>query len=122
MLNRNAKLWVKALRSGKYKQGKEALRRDNKFCCLGVACDLYSKTKNKLEIEKNEGVYLYDGWSATLPTRVMQWIGLTTPDGEISNEMTLASLNDKGSTFKQIAKIIESKSKKLFVPGMQKVK
>lgn len=30
--------WVKALRSGKYKQGQRTLLRDNKYCCLGVAC------------------------------------------------------------------------------------
>lgn len=32
--------WVKALRSGKYKQGKGQLfqKEDNQYCCLGVAC------------------------------------------------------------------------------------
>ena len=34
------KKWLKALRSGKYKQGRDALRIGNKFCCLGVLCDL----------------------------------------------------------------------------------
>lgn len=38
------KRWVAALRSGDYKQGTGALRNaDNKFCCLGVLCDLHSK-------------------------------------------------------------------------------
>lgn len=32
------KKWVAALRSGKYKQGQKALLKDDKFCCLGVAC------------------------------------------------------------------------------------
>lgn len=34
--------WVKALRSGNYKQGKNKLRslEDNCFCCLGVLCDV----------------------------------------------------------------------------------
>lgn len=33
--------WVEALRSGKYEQGHSALRNhDNKFCCLGVLCDV----------------------------------------------------------------------------------
>lgn len=33
--------WVAALRSGKYEQGKYTLRTpDNKFCCLGVYCDM----------------------------------------------------------------------------------
>jgi hypothetical protein len=31
--------WVAALRSGEYKQGREALMRGDKYCCLGVlAC------------------------------------------------------------------------------------
>lgn len=28
--------WLNALRSGKYKQGKGALEKDGKYCCLGV--------------------------------------------------------------------------------------
>lgn len=32
--------WILALRSGKYEQGHYALCYDNKFCCLGVLCDL----------------------------------------------------------------------------------
>ena len=31
---------VDALRSRKYKQGVGRLRIDDKFCCLGVACDI----------------------------------------------------------------------------------
>ena len=43
--------WVKALRSGKYKQGKGWLRKSSgpkkksEFCCLGVLCDLAVKSK-----------------------------------------------------------------------------
>lgn len=36
-----ADLWVAALRSGKYKQGRTTLKnRDSEFCCLGVLCDI----------------------------------------------------------------------------------
>jgi hypothetical protein len=34
------KLWIKALRSGKYKQGRSALKEGNKWCCLGVMIDV----------------------------------------------------------------------------------
>lgn len=37
----NRKKWVDALRSGKFKQGKGNLKADNKFCCQGVACELF---------------------------------------------------------------------------------
>ena len=30
--------WVKALRSGKYEQGRYMLRHNNEYCCLGVLC------------------------------------------------------------------------------------
>lgn len=30
--------WVKALRSGKYRQARMALRKEGGFCCLGVLC------------------------------------------------------------------------------------
>lgn len=37
----NRKKWVEALRSGKFKQGKGKLKVNNKFCCQGVACELF---------------------------------------------------------------------------------
>ena len=67
-MNENAKLWVKALRSGFYVRGQgERLcftpyppRKDGKDCfsCLGVACDLYrhspeNETKADWEEKRN---------------------------------------------------------------------
>jgi hypothetical protein len=46
--------WVAALRSGEYKQGKGALRLNNKFCCLGVLCDLYGDDYDALSAH-NDG-------------------------------------------------------------------
>lgn len=40
MKNVTKEEWVVALRSGEYKQGPGALHRGDKFCCLGVLCDL----------------------------------------------------------------------------------
>lgn len=41
MMNKELKpKWLKALRSGEYKQSRETLKDDNGFCCLGVLCDL----------------------------------------------------------------------------------
>ena len=42
-MNDNAKKLIKALRSGEYKQCRAVLRDSRRFCCLGVACDIYSK-------------------------------------------------------------------------------
>lgn len=37
--------WIKDLRSGKFKQGKNMLwnERSNTYCCLGVACKTYER-------------------------------------------------------------------------------
>ena len=42
---RNLRAWLAALRSGKYRQGRGALRTvDNTYCCLGVAAKVCPKT------------------------------------------------------------------------------
>lgn len=38
--------WTKALRSGKYKQTKGVLQDEKGYCCLGVACDVFTDRKN----------------------------------------------------------------------------
>ena len=56
------KKWLKALRSGKYKQGKERLRETTEgkqeYCCLGVLSDIHrEETKghwNGFELNLNE--------------------------------------------------------------------
>jgi len=32
--------WLAALRSGEYEQGQRKLRKNDKYCCLGVLCDI----------------------------------------------------------------------------------
>ena len=41
------KQWVGALRSGNYRQCRGALNRGNKFCCLGVANDIFNLKVNR---------------------------------------------------------------------------
>lgn len=107
-------LWVDALRSGGYKQGQKALHttinKEDRFCCLGVACDLYLKNVGKIDVRKtNAGTYLYDGESGFLPDKVKHWLNLATPTGLLNDvpEDSLAKLNDNGANFQQIANIIE---------------
>lgn len=111
-LNKVAKAWVKALRSGKYKQGKGALFENGRYCCLGVLARLAVKEG---VIKKILGCHLEPS--------VMEWAGIRTPLGmydENSKVVSdLANQNDgynvKAKTFKQIADIIESEPKGLFV-------
>jgi hypothetical protein len=104
------KQWVDALRSGEYKQGQYWLKqRDNSdgyhYCCLGVLCDLYSKATNT-PWQANDG---FLGWASILPIPVCEWAGLSPisqavmlPDGD-----SLASMNDHGKTFTEIADVID---------------
>ncbi len=118
MLNKNAKKWVKALLSGKYKQADGQLRDGDKFCCLGVACDLYAKEHSGYIWEGEQ----FEGEDTQLPPIVQSWLGLNTPAGGMDkNSVSLISYNDgqeeeniKKHTFKQIAKIIVKEPDGLF--------
>lgn len=106
MINENARKWVKALRSGKYKQGKECLRNGERFCCLGVAC----------ELAKDSGVIKkYFGTDQFMPEKVREWLGLISDSGECAcGTESLATANDNGITFFEIADLIESEPEGLF--------
>jgi hypothetical protein len=123
--------WLEALRSGEYKQGRYALRQKStdgdKFCCLGVACDLYNKlgVGDPLEVKqtlfgRNDSIpgVFYNEESTALPDSVRVALGLysssgafVTPEG---NGKYLAIENDRGQTFAQIADLIESEPDRLF--------
>lgn len=99
--------WLKALESGKYKQGDTYLiqkgRKENKYCCLGVLCEVYGSDMGRLM--KNE--------TSCLPNTVANKVGMGLL-GDFTNPVyyrghkyqTLAMMNDFGISFKTIAKII----------------
>jgi hypothetical protein len=105
--------WVKALRSGEYKQGKGILRAgEASFCCLGVLCDLYGRDTG--EEWKGGGCedddceeYAMSGATALLPVDVQDWAGLGDED-PLVKEHTLSEWNDsQGRDFAAIADLIE---------------
>ena len=111
------KMWLDALRSGEYKQGQLALRTDDKFCCLGVLCDLHHKNSDaELNWEycgdNSRRMYCpktYAGDDAFLPKIVMDWAGLAYYECSESIILSkLANCNDSGSDFLEIANIIEA--------------
>ena len=94
--------WVKALRSSKYEQGKGLLKRNNKYCCLGVLCEI-----NKLEEKiRNDRIYFNykDNFSCGfLPLNFREEAGITDEE-----EQQLIKMNDDaGKSFKEIADWIE---------------
>lgn len=124
MLNKNAKKWVAALRSGKYKQTRHVLRDGDRMCCLGVACDLYGKEFG-IEWESADGGFYFLERENILPSEVSEWIGCASPgtnmrDARLPSEdknydTQLCAINDRGATFAEIADIIESEPEGLFV-------
>jgi hypothetical protein len=109
MLSEFAKEWVKALRSGKYKQTKGVLYEAdrNAFCCLGVACDI-----SGLPPEEWHGSDY-----TVLPQEVKQSLNLSSNYGRFfdGDYTSLVKCNDAlGYSFDQIADIIESEPKGLF--------
>src|SRR5262245_7943484 len=102
MLNENAKKWVEALRSGKYKQCQNQMFDGDGYCCLGVAQLVVG-----LEVRQHSKLL-------TLPA--MEKLGLTYQNGYAEGiRKSLANLNDAGTAFTEIADIIESEPEGLFV-------
>jgi len=99
--------WIKALRSGNYEQGKSSLRSlDNKFCCLGVLCDIIDNKKwetfEKTNSAKASYPYTYNGYSGILSYKMTT--ELKMKDDE---QQKLIDMNDTGKSFAEIADWIE---------------
>lgn len=120
---------AKALESGKYKQGKHTLKDEtgNKYCCLGVACEI-----NGVRSKRNmhAGGFLgwdYEGEMDLLSEKARVKTGINSSIGEFDVSVrcrkdkskrfkrygTLAALNDAGFSFKFIAKIIRKHYKNI---------
>lgn len=108
--------WLKALRSGDYKQTKKVLKDSKGYCCLGVLCDLHRLSRVDVKAKWNGKFYNSSTPSTkmSLPVSVMEWAGLKSNIGEYETktkskvEKNLIGLNDlKGYSFKKIANVIE---------------
>lgn len=114
------KLWVEALKSGNYKQGRGGLHPDQEtYCCLGVLCDLF-------QTQTKQGKWLYEPDieeryfeagvvrdPSYLPSIVINWACLENNDPMViidertSVSRNLSALNDSGYSFISIAELIE---------------
>ena len=98
---KNRRAWLRALRSGDYKQGRDQLRCDGKYCCLGVACDIsgIGQWESRYGIGDKYYVVGEEYSDCVLTSQLLEWLGMT---GQGQN--TAINLNDKSHfTFKQIA-------------------
>lgn len=116
-------MWVTALRSEEYEQGRNYLHQSregkSQYCCLGVLTDLAKKNGVALSVmepfpEATDRTVIYDDGASTYaaftPKAVVDWAGLDSDDPEVMVDgvsTSLAVLNDTGSTFAEIADLIE---------------
>jgi hypothetical protein len=107
--------WVKALRSEKYKQTDQMLRDGDKFCCLGVACDIF---KDEAAGEWQDDVFVNkdnpeDESACVLPPFMYRFLGISDSGNLTSNGAypldSLAGINDAGASFDVIANSIENR-------------
>lgn len=119
--------WIEDLRSGNYDQmsgqlGQERPGVKPERCCLGVACDShrhFMPTFTKKIESPSEFDYMVtygNGEDTVLPRTLVRLLGFESASGDIwlpvfGNKWIgydLASLNDDGLTFDQIADLIEA--------------
>jgi hypothetical protein len=112
--------WIKALRSGRYKQAKRFLRvkeaKQDGYCCLGVLCNLsklgrWKKTKYLGELRMS-----YLEMTGVLPEEVQKWAGMKSEIGTYfvgNTKKCLSGINDFGASFEEIADFIEKHYKNL---------
>jgi hypothetical protein len=89
--------WVKALRSGKYRQTRNVLSQNGAYCCLGVLRCLLPAKVRKLPMD-------HENYSEVLNAPQQKCAGLVK-----AQQKKLAGMNDnKKLTFPQIADYVEA--------------
>lgn len=103
--------WLKALRSGDFKQGQDFLESSDGYCCLGVACRIVHP---KMKLEGKDLIYpdsFPKTYSKIKVPKILHGVaieGLEFTHGSYNPVVAkLAIMNDNGKTFKQIATFIE---------------
>lgn len=112
------KAWVKALRSGDYRQGQGTLVTYNEetctdeFCCLGVAANLLIQKGHEGEWFERDDMWFFgkprgghDNAILCSVTSVPMWLRKRLT--ERGTEATLTNMNDTGRSFSEIADYIE---------------
>ena len=103
----NRRLWIDALRSGEYKQGKGALQNGDRFCCLGVACAVLGIPKTISDYGAINYGNSGERSSVELPDSAAALLGMHHRTGANYESSSLSDRNDDGDTFAEIAYFIE---------------
>lgn len=95
--------WIEALRSGKYAQAPNALRKNGGYCCLGVLCDVVKDDVGGKWEKLGVGDWHFLKMYSTLPDKVRILSGITQKE-----DAKLMRMNDdEGKNFSEIADYIE---------------
>lgn len=122
----NLRLFVAALRSGKYRQTKGNLAefdlraKKKKLCCLGVACEVAKANGLNVEVRRDESnLYYYNGILTSLPPEVRDFYGFVDVNPALNvigtelescgrGSLRAAVLNDDyNQSFRQLADLFE---------------
>ncbi len=96
----NRRLWIEALRSGNYQQGTGRLKLENRYCCLGVACDI----SGSVEWDRDDLAIPSPPCNSYIPEGVAESLNLHT-----NAQDSLVKLNDHDArSFEAIATYIEA--------------
>lgn len=98
----NVRKWVKALRSGKYKQAKYVLHDGEGYCCLGVVCVLAG-----MKPKFRKGQHHFGQSTCILPTQAKRWLGIKDDDPIIGRRSATTLNDDDNLRLKTIANRIE---------------
>jgi hypothetical protein len=101
------KIWIKALRSGKFKQTRETLQDNEGYCCLGVACEVLIPEHEKV---RRVGDNSLSGALPSAQPGAPGWLKVISFDiAKHTDNIELAEINDtEGLSFDEIADILES--------------
>ena len=112
-LGKNQKKWIKALRSGKFKQTRGYLKNSKGHCCLGVACEIFKKELD-LTVSEGVGCTAFNNRRTSLPLEVGIHLSMMG-DSLVEGSSKLVELNDDAHyRFKRIADYIEKHPKMFF--------
>ena len=108
MDSRVKELWCSALESNEYEQCEGRLKKDNRYCCLGVLTELYTK-----EHPDDHETKLNLATGTSLNKEVSSWSGIESFAADFSKmvngkptNFSLMQENDWGTSFRDIAVLI----------------
>lgn len=120
-LGPNQRKWLKALRSGWYKQGKGNLAKTKgksvRYCCLGVLCEV-AGMKRKPAFHDPANVFAYSDHAERCPPKAIRFAALRNSEGQAFDnweEPSCIEMNDERTwNFKKIADYLEEHAAEYF--------